>query len=332
MDYDDNSLNSAPTMPPAGYRPPSIDEPSLSSAPTIAPGGDASTTSPQHFLGQVDQYALLEKLGGGAFGVVYKARDTVSGIEVALKTLHPLLKSNPEEMESLRAKFALVSRLTHQNIAKALVLHPVQRVSFANDEVRQEMRLAPGDFVMVMDYAPGVTLSRWRRQFQDGVVPLDLAIEVVRQIASALDYAHGERDVGGGRILTPHPGEAARLLRTDIESVNADRVAAVRRIAEQSRSVVVLKGWRTLVCEAGRDPVVCEAGNPGMATGGSGDVLTGVIAALWGQGMEAFDAACLGVWLHATAGDLAAEELGEESLIARDIASHLGRAFRLARQ
>ncbi len=257
MDYDENSLNSAPTMTPVGYRPSILDEASLGSAPTIVPGRDASTTRPPSFVGQVDQYALVRKLGGGGFGVVYLARDTVSGVDVALKTLHPLLKSNPEEMESLRAKFALVSRLTHQNIAKALVLHPVQRVSFANDEVRQEMRLAPGDFVMVMDYAPGVTLSRWRRQFQDGVVPLDLAIEVVRQIASALDYAHGERDVGGGRILTPHPGEAARLLRTDIESVNADRVAAVRRIAEQSRSVVVLKGWRTLVCEAGRDPVVC---------------------------------------------------------------------------
>ena len=68
-----------------------------------------------------------------------------------------------------------------------------------------------------------------------------------------------------------------------------------------------------------------------MATGGSGDVLSGVIAALWGQGMEAFDAACLGVWLHATAGDLAAEEFGEESLVARDIAAHLGRAFRRMR-
>ena len=149
--------------------------------------------------------------------------------------------------------------------------------------------------------------------------------------ASENGLAEVARDVGGARILTPHPGEAARLLKTDIAAINADRPAAVRKIAELSRAVVVLKGWRTLVCEAGRDPVVCEAGNPGMATGGSGDVLTGVIAALWGQGMAPFDAACLGVWLHAKAGDLAAEELGEESLIARDIASRLGRALRLAR-
>ena len=150
--------------------------------------------------------------------------------------------------------------------------------------------------------------------------------------ASENGFAEVARDVGGGRILTPHPGEAARLLRTDVGTVNADRPAAARRIAELSRSVVVLKGWRTLVCEAGRDPIaVCKAGNPGMATGGSGDVLAGVIAALWGQGMAPFDAACLGVWLHATAGDLAAGEIGEESLVARDIAAHLGQAFRLAR-
>ena len=149
--------------------------------------------------------------------------------------------------------------------------------------------------------------------------------------ASENGFADVARDVGGGRILTPHPGEAARLLRTDVATINADRPAAVRRLVELSRAVVVLKGWRTLVCAPGCDPVVCEAGNPGMATGGSGDVLAGVIAALWGQGMSPCDAACLGVWLHATAGDIAAEEIGEESLVARDIAARLGQAFRRAR-
>ena len=81
-------------------------------------GGDPAS------LGRIDHYDILRKLGGGGFGVVYLAKDTASGVEVAIKTLHPLLKHNAEEMDLLREKFRLVSRLTHTNIAKALVLHP----------------------------------------------------------------------------------------------------------------------------------------------------------------------------------------------------------------
>ncbi len=150
---------------------------------------------PSSSLGWIDQFELVRKLGGGGFGVVYLARDSVSGVEVALKTLHPLLKTNAEEMEHLREKFALIHGLTHPNIAKALVLHPVRELSIVDEVVRRELRLSPGDFVMVMDYAPGVTLSKWRRQFPDGIVPLDIALEVARPIASALDYAHGARIV-----------------------------------------------------------------------------------------------------------------------------------------
>ena len=196
-DSDDTpSLNSAPTMFGSGARRSAepYDESSLGSAPTMAPGGPGAVPAASS-LGRIDQYDLVSKLGGGGFGVVYLARDTVSGVEVALKTLHPLLKSNAEEMERLREKFALVARLTHQNIAKALVLHPVRDIAIADDEARRELRLFPGDFVMVMDYAPGVTLSKWRRQFPDSKVPLDQALEIGRQIAAALDYAHGERIV-----------------------------------------------------------------------------------------------------------------------------------------
>ena len=144
-------------------------------------------------LGRIDQYDIIRKLGGGGFGVVYLVRDTQSDVEYAIKTLHPLLKSNPEEMENLRSQFKLVSKLIHSHIAPAMILHPVKEVVYASDEERKELRLSSGDFVMVMKYAPGVTLSQWRKQFPNGIVPVDIAIEICKQVASALDYAHSEK-------------------------------------------------------------------------------------------------------------------------------------------
>jgi len=134
---------------------------------------------------------------------------------------------------------------------------------------------------------------------------------------------------GARIIITPHPGEAARLLGTTAAAVQADRPAAVRQLADATGAVVVLKGCATLVCAPGRRPQMNLCGNPGMASGGSGDVLAGVIGALWGQGLDAWAAARLGVWLHATAGDLAAWRGGEVPLIARDQIGALGAALAL---
>ncbi len=136
----------------------------------------------------------------------------------------------------------------------------------------------------------------------------------------------------GACILTPHPGEAARLLGTTVQAVQADRPAAVRRLADATDAVVVLKGCGTLVCAPGGRPALNLGGNPGMASGGSGDVLAGIIGALWGQGLDALDAARLGVYWHATAGDLAAWHMGERALLARDIAAHLGEAGQAIRE
>jgi hydroxyethylthiazole kinase-like uncharacterized protein yjeF len=123
-------------------------------------------------------------------------------------------------------------------------------------------------------------------------------------------------------ILTPHPGEAARLLQTDTASVQCDRFAAAQALAERYSAVVVLKGAGTVVAMAGQVPRVIVAGNPGMAVGGMGDLLTGVIAALCAQGLSLFDAASCGALLHALAGDAAAAE-GERGLLPRDLLPHL---------
>jgi len=128
-----------------------------------------------------------------------------------------------------------------------------------------------------------------------------------------------------GRIWTPHPGEFKRLTG-ESPAEDAERVAASKRFV-QPGEVVVLKGHRTVVVE-GERYYINETGNPGMATGGSGDVLTGILAALLGQGYQPFDGACLGVYLHGTAGDLAAAVLGETSLIAGDITEYLPQAVR----
>ena len=144
-------------------------------------------------LGRIDQYELLRELGGGGFGVVYLARDTVAGINVAVKGLPPLVKNTAEELERIRENFALVSKLHHPHIAAALVLHPAKEVSYSRASVRQALRVLKGDYLMVMAFAPGVTLSKWRKQFPEGRAPVHLALDVCSQIAEALDYAHSEK-------------------------------------------------------------------------------------------------------------------------------------------
>jgi NAD(P)H-hydrate epimerase len=119
-------------------------------------------------------------------------------------------------------------------------------------------------------------------------------------------------------VLTPHPGEAARLLHSETQAVAADRFAAARAIARRFNSVAVLKGAGTLVAAPDGEVAVCPWGNPGMASGGMGDALTGVIAGLLAQGLDAWQAAYAGVALHALAGDAAARN-GQAGTLASDL-------------
>lgn len=129
---------------------------------------------------------------------------------------------------------------------------------------------------------------------------------------------------GGPRILTPHPGEFARLVGR--RQAAEEREAAAVELASRCGIVMVLKGHHTLITDGSRK-ATNRTGNPGMATGGSGDVLTGLIAALLSQRLGPFDAARLGAHLHGLAGDLAAAELGEVSMIASDLLRFLPKAF-----
>jgi hydroxyethylthiazole kinase-like uncharacterized protein yjeF len=131
-------------------------------------------------------------------------------------------------------------------------------------------------------------------------------------------------------ILTPHPGEMKRLWAGLFRGpLPADRRSQAVELANKTNTTVVLKGANTVVAD-GKKIYVNNTGNPGMATAGTGDVLTGVIAALMGQGLSNFDAAVLGVYIHGLAGDIAAKKTGQISLIATDVIDALGEAFKKA--
>jgi ADP-dependent NAD(P)H-hydrate dehydratase len=139
--------------------------------------------------------------------------------------------------------------------------------------------------------------------------------------------ADGLLERPGPLVLTPHPGEFARLLGLPTAQVLADRDQLAADFGRRHKLVLVLKGHRTVVTD-GQRVYRNDTGNPGMATGGAGDVLTGLVAALIGQGLSAFDAAALGAWAHGRAGDLAAGELGQVALTAADLLDYLPGVFR----
>jgi NAD(P)H-hydrate epimerase len=128
-------------------------------------------------------------------------------------------------------------------------------------------------------------------------------------------------------ILTPHPGEASRLLGVPVAEINRNRVAAARRLATEAGGVVVLKGAASVIAAANGRTVLNATGGPVLASGGTGDVLTGIVAALLGQGLDAFDAAALGTWVHGRAGDRLAERRGTSGVVAGEIAAELPALF-----
>ena len=140
--------------------------------------------------------------------------------------------------------------------------------------------------------------------------------------ADALNLLAGAPAKTDAQVLTPHPGEAARLLGQDIATVQQDRLAAAQAIAQQYGGVAVLKGAGTVIHTEAESPLICAAGNPGMATAGMGDVLSGVIAAFIAQGMAVHAAAVAAVCVHACAGDAAAGQ-GERGMLARDVIAAL---------
>lgn len=175
----------------------------------------------------------------------------------------------------------------------------------------------------VVALGPGLGQGAWGAAWFDAAlgsgVPLVLDADALNLLAQRGGALSSES------VLTPHPGEAARLLGSSAAQVQSDRFAAVDALCRRYGCVVVLKGAGTLVAAPGETTRLVSAGNAGMAVGGMGDLLTGVIAALRAQGLRAFQAATCGALLHALAGDCAAVEHGERGLMPSDLLAHLRR-------
>lgn len=197
------------------------------------------------------------------------------------------------------------------------------------DEARKALeRFLPQVDVLAM--GPGLGQSADLRELVRWVVA---SVEIPTVLdADALNNLAGQTDVLANPrrpvVITPHPGEFSRLTGRPKAEIQADRETHAVALAEHAGGglIVVLKGAETIVTD-GRRIYVNTTGNPGMSTGGSGDVLTGVIAALIGQDLSPFDAACLGVYAHGLAGDIARDQNGEVGLIAGDIVDSLADAF-----
>jgi len=220
---------------------------------------------------------------------------------------------------ALRVGAGLVSAITRpEHVAAMLAARPECMVR------GHDGGALPVDLVAratVLALGPGLGQDEWGRdlfaRLKDRERPAVLDADALNLLARAPQTLPG-------RVLTPHPGEAARLLGCTTAAVNADRFAALERLIERYQAAVVLKGAGTLVGAPGETPCVLSAGNPGLASGGSGDVLTGVIAGLLAQGHAAFDAAKLGAQLHALAADDAAAD-GMRGMLASDLFPYLRR-------
>ena len=208
---------------------------------------------------------------------------------------------------------------------------PAERGGWSRDAVEPLLRkiaerASPGALAL----GPGLGLNDDARVLARQVVARSAAPVVLDAdgISAFAGDARALRSRDADLVITPHPGELARLLGVATDAVVNDRWGHARRAARETGAVVVLKGRQTLISDPALGTWVNPTGNPGMATGGSGDVLTGVIAALLAQGLEPPSAARMGVYVHGLAGDLAAATWGETSMAASDLVDELGSAFK----
>ena len=181
---------------------------------------------------------------------------------------------------------------------------------------------------------PGVSLNeetqRLVRELADMIEkPLLIDGDGITAIAKDMDIIKNREEA---TILTPHMGEMSRITGMDVDQINRDKIRVLQKTAKELKAIIVLKGAHSLIGYPDESVFINMSGNPGMATAGSGDILTGTIAAIFGLGLPILNATRIGVLLHGLSGDLAAQEKGEDGITAEDILNHLPNALKHYRE
>lgn len=218
---------------------------------------------------------------------------------------------------ALRSGAGLVRVLTHaSNIVPLLAARPELMVA----ELTSQSLGDALDWADIVAIGPGLGQSDWAK---NALKDVKLSKKIMVWDADALNLLAIEPDKRQNRVLTPHPGEAARLLGISVAEVEADRLSAAHQLVERFGGVAVLKGSGTLITDGTSATSIAYVGNPGMASGGMGDVLTGVVTAFLGQGLKPFEAACAAVVAHGHAADLVADDHGMRGMLALDVIEKL---------
>ncbi len=220
---------------------------------------------------------------------------------------------------ALRIGAGLVSVATHPDHAMMMNTNCPEIMCHGVSSAKEIQPLVEKADVIIL--GPGLGQTEWAKTLWASICASELPLLLD---ADALNLLAQTNLYHNNWVLTPHPGEAARLLSSTVDEVQNDRLTALKTIQKRYGGVCVLKGAGSLILSPSSLPVVCTKGNPGMSSAGMGDILSGVIGGLMAQRIPLGDAAKLGVYLHAMAGDLAAKE-GERGMLATDLYPYLRR-------
>ena len=262
-------------------------------------------------------YGRVGIVGGssGMAGAPYLT--TMSSLRTGSGYSYALIPSTIESIMSIKLTEAIVKAISDDGIGHFSMESLQDILMYIKD--MDSLAVGPG---MGVD---GDRTYLVKEILKNSKVPIVLDADALNCVS---EMPHILEEHNSPLIITPHPGELSRLLDVSIEKIQEKRVYYREYIAKRYNIVVVLKGHRTVVASPKLGIYINETGNPGMATAGSGDVLTGMIASLLAQGLKSFDAARLGVHLHGIAGDIAREKIGEYSMIAGDIVDNIYLAIR----